>query len=178
MYEGVGVLCKALAVVSVLSSMFIGVEWDFQSMILLCFIHNLAGLAFDHTKHYRLCEHVSGLSLSECISLGVKLNRPRSHLRWSMTRNSIVDLVMHWSSNIYITAGFFCVWISLGEPYKFKTVGLVVKSHTSGSAVEHIWWLTEVLTVIIHLSCPAVRVPVWLSLSLSQRTRSLMVFPP
>ncbi len=100
-------MCKAMAVVvSVLSSMDRGVEWNFQP---ICFIHNLAGLTFDHTKRFRLCEHGRGVSLSECIALGVKLHHPRFRSHRSMTKNSIEGLVMQRPSNIYISAGFYYV---------------------------------------------------------------------
>lgn len=63
MYKTLGVLCKALAVMSVLSSMDRSVEWDCQPMILLCSIHNVARLAFDHTQRFTLYERVTVLSV-------------------------------------------------------------------------------------------------------------------
>lgn len=174
----VGAMCKPLAAaVSVLSSMDRGVEWDFQPIILLYFIHNLAGLTFDRTKRFRLCEHGRGLSLSECIALGVKLHHPRSRSHRSMTKNSIEGLVMQRPGNIYISAGFYSVWISWGEPHKLKVVGWAGKSHHRVQAAEHSRWLTEVLTVIVRLSCPGIRVPMIVCLCLCHRGPDPSWFP-
>lgn len=46
-----------------------------------------------------------------------------------------------------------------GEPYKLKPEGWARKSHRKVRAEERMGRVTEVSTVIIHLSRPAVRVP-------------------
>lgn len=92
-----------------------GVEWDFHPVILLHLVCNLAGLWSDCIERVRLCVLGRSLFPSQCILPAVKLHRPRSRSHRSMTRNSVVGLVMQWPRHTYIRAGFHCVWISWGE---------------------------------------------------------------
>lgn len=92
-----------------------GVEWDFQPVILLHLVCNLAGLWSDCIERVRLCVLGRSLFPSQCILPAVKLHHPRSRSHRSMTRNSVVGLVMQWPRHTYIRAGFHCVWISRGE---------------------------------------------------------------
>lgn len=86
-----------------------GVEWDFQPVILLHLVCNLAGLWSDCIERVRLCVLGRSLFLSQCILPAVKLHRPRSRSHRSMTRNSVVGLVMQWPRHTYIRAGFHCL---------------------------------------------------------------------
>lgn len=98
----------------------------------------MAQPAFDHTKHFRPYEHVRGLSVSESISLGVKLHCPGSHFHQSMTRNSIEDLVTQWPNNIYITAGFYYIWISWGGTSQAQSCGTSSEiSHWTHSIIDY-----------------------------------------
>lgn len=131
--------------------------------------------------------HLTTLSVSDYVSmvgaflilLRVKLHLPHSRSHRFMTRNSIDRLVMQWPSNIYIWAGFHCVWISQREPHKLTVVGWARKCHTTGLRLKSTSnCCLKCPHPLTMSSCEGKSAHVCLSLSLSQRTRSLMVSPP